>query len=384
MPKTKKVDKRVVNFSYWEQGQFFAPANVLIIGSGIVGLTSAIFAKRQSPKSRVIIIERGILPSGASTKNAGFACFGSVGEILDDLSKMPESTVLDTLRLRWEGLALLRQTVGDVNMDYCAYGGYEVFTTTKAFERCEAGLLHLNLLLQTVIGKSKTYQTQTHAIEQFGFKGVKGLIKNTYEGQLDTGKMMATLISMAQHLGVLILNGIDVDAITDVGSKVILSTSVGELEGAKVVVATNGFAKQLLKLKMVEPARAQVLITDPIPKLQLKGSFHLDEGYYYFRNIDGRVLLGGGRNLDFEGETTFEMTTTPTIQTALEKLLHKTILPYAQPQIAMRWAGIMGVGTEKKPIVEWVSPRVIAAVRMGGMGVAIGSKVGQQVASLLK
>ncbi len=384
MPKTKKLDKRVVNFSYWEQKQFFAPADVLIIGGGIVGLTSAIFVKRQHPKSRVVIVERGVLPSGASTKNAGFACFGSVGEILDDLSKMPESTVLDTLRLRWEGLALLRETVGDVNMDYRAYGGYEVFTTAKAFERCEAGLSDLNRLLQTVIGKKKTYQSRMNSIESFGFKGVKGLIQNRYEGQLDTGKMMATLISTAQHLGVLILNGIAVDAVTDVGSKVILNTSVGELEGAKVVVATNGFAKQLLQLKVVEPARAQVLITDPIPKLQLKGSFHLDEGYYYFRNIDGRVLLGGGRNSDFVGETTFEMTITPTIQTALEKLLYKTILPYAQPKVAMRWAGIMGVGTEKKPIVEWVSGRVIAAVRMGGMGVAIGSKVGQQVALLLK
>jgi hypothetical protein len=38
--------------------------------------------------------------------------------------------------------------------------------------------------------------------------------------------------------------------------------------------------------------------------------FHLEKGYYYFRNINDRILLGGGRNLDFEGETTTSHDTT--------------------------------------------------------------------------
>ena len=28
--------------------------------------------------------------------------------------------------------------------------------------------------------------------------------------------------------------------------------------------------------------------------LKIKGSFHYEKGYYYFRNIDNRILLGGG------------------------------------------------------------------------------------------
>jgi hypothetical protein len=35
----------------------------------------------------------------------------------------------------------------------------------------------------------------------------------------------------------------------------------------------------------VKPARAQVLITEPIDNLDVRGTFHLDCGYYYFRNI---------------------------------------------------------------------------------------------------
>ena len=36
----------------------------------------------------------------------------------------------------------------------------------------------------------------------------------------------------------------------------------------------------------------------------------------------------------------------------------------------MRWAGIMGVGKTKKPIVKKLSENVSCGVRMGGMGVA--------------
>ena len=134
---------------------------------------------------------------------------------------------------------------------------------------------------------------------------------------------------------------------------------------------------------MVANARAQVLITKPLKNLTIKGTFHLDCGYYYFRNIDQRILLGGGRNLDFKAETTTELAQTERIQNALEALLKNTIIPGRDFEIEQRWSGIMGVGTQKKPIVKQLSNHVYCGVRMGGMGVAIGSVIGKEVAELL-
>ena len=133
----------------------------------------------------------------------------------------------------------------------------------------------------------------------------------------------------------------------------------------------------------MQPARAQVLITKPIPNLDIKGTFHLDEGYYYFRNINHRVLLGGGRNLDFEGETTTSHDTTELIQNRLEELLKNVILPQTHFEIDHRWSGTMGIGANKQPIVAQLSSHVYCGVRMGGMGVAIGSIIGQELADLI-
>jgi hypothetical protein len=43
----------------------------------------------------------------------------------------------------------------------------------------------------------------------------------------------------------------------------------------------------------------------------------------------------------------------------------------------------MGIGAAKKPLVEKVSDNIALAVRMGGMGIAIGSLIGEEGADLL-
>ncbi len=125
-----------------------------------------------------------------------------------------------------------------------------------------------------------------------------------------------------------------------------------EIKTNHVIVCSNGFAKQFLD-DDIDPARAQVLITKPINNLPFKGTFHYDKGYYYFRNIHDRVLFGGGRNLDFEGEKTTKMECSDLIMDELKSILSTVILPNTPHEVDYTWAGVMGVGTLKHPIVKY-------------------------------
>ena len=94
-------------------------------------------------------------------------------------------------------------------------------------------------------------------------------------------------------------------------------------------------------------------------------------------------MFGGGRNIDFVGETTTNLDQTKIIQNQLEKLLKEVILPDTDFEIEHRWSGIMGLGNTKTPIVKQLSQHVYCGVRLGGMGVAIGSLIGTELADLI-
>lgn len=370
-----------MNLSYWETRTWFSNIDFCIIGSGITGLNCALSLKERFPKSKILILERGILPNGASTKNAGFACFGSVSEILDDLKSHSETEVLQLMQRRLKGLKLLRKNLGDQSIGYKEYGGYELFTKHDAalFEECKTALPYLNRMLKPIFGEA-AFGIQK---DVFGFKNVqKKLIFNQFEGQLNTGRMMEALMHKVQKSGIKILNNITVEEFDEAGHSVRIKADKIEISVNKLLIATNGFSQQL-GIPEVRPARAQVLITKPVKNLEIKGTFHLDKGYYYFRNFSNRILLGGGRNLDFKTEETTEIAQTELIQQKLEELLKTTILPETAFEIDQRWSGIMGVGKQKNPVVKQISENIFCGVRLGGMGVAIGSLVGKELSELI-
>jgi len=370
-----------MNLSYWEQKTWLTDIDFAIIGSGIVGLSCALSLRKAHPKSKIVVFEKGMLPSGASTKNAGFACFGSISEILSDLKAHTEAEVVQLVQDRVNGLKLLRNTLGDVCIGYQEKGGYELFSEAndELFNECVKNIEYINKLLFPVFGTNVFFRKPT----PFNFRNVHSeVIFNQFEGQLDTGKMMSALLEKTSEMGILVLNNAEIASFSSKNEQIWLKTAFSsDIQIRQLFIATNGFAKQFLEAD-VQPARAQVLVTRPIENLEIEGTFHLDRGYYYFRNIENRILFGGGRNLDFKSEQTTQMGLTPLVQNALDELLRTTILPNTPFEIDTRWSGIMGVGQQKKPIIKTLAPNIYCGVRLGGMGVAIGSSVGQQLANL--
>ncbi|GEP92210.1 Glycine/D-amino acid oxidase [Chitinophaga terrae (ex Kim and Jung 2007)] len=372
--------------SYWEKSAFLQ-YDYIIVGSGIVGLSAALSIKDRAPQSTVLVLERGLLPTGASTKNAGFACIGSLTEVLADLQTMPEAAVINLVNMRRSGLQLLRQRLGDATIRYAENGSYELIGTREEWALSQ--LARVNGLLAGLLG-GPAFTPANEKLSSFGFNrnAIKHLVRNNFEGELHTGKMMRALTDAALKAGIEIKTGCEVKELQDYKTGVGVTVPdpvLGEdlhFCAKKVIVCTNAFTRKLLPDAPLSPGRGQVLITDPIPDLPFKGIFHMEEGYYYFREIDGRVLLGGGRQLDFKGETSTEFRFNDRIQRELVEILQHIILPGKKFTVADRWTGIMAFGETKQPLVQNFTDNIVVGVRMGGMGVAIGSKIGETIAAM--
>jgi gamma-glutamylputrescine oxidase len=375
-----------MQFSSWEKESFLSPSDVIIAGSGFVGLWSAYYLKKKQPRLRITIVDSGFIPSGASTRNAGFACFGSVTELMKDVFSMGEEHMLSLVEMRFKGLRRIKKLFGKA-AEYSTCGGYELIPAIQQdrYSELREQLKWLNHRLCPVLKKNKVFRFDDDRISEFGFAEVSHVISNKLEGYLHPGKLCAALLNKVQGMGVTYIPATEINHIEETSNGVTIFTSRNfTLYTDQLLVCTNGFAKQLLPQLDVVPVRGQVLLTAPIRNLRIKGTFHYDEGYYYFRNVGKRLLLGGARNLAIEEETTTEMNTSELIQQTLEKFIARHLLPGTPFQVTDRWGGIMGMGAEKIPIVKKVSTNVYCAVRMSGMGVALAPIAADQVSDLMR
>ena len=185
-----------MQLSYWEIKNWFSNVDFTIVGSGMVGLHTALALRERFPSSKILILEKGILPQGASTKNAGFACFGSISEIIDDLKTHTEEEVIQLIRKRYAGLQLLRKNLGDSVIDLKPFGGYELFLKEdeSIYNECIQKISFINDIIKPLF-KTDVFSKE---VNRFNFGGVfDNLIFNPFEAQIDTGNMMQALLKKA-------------------------------------------------------------------------------------------------------------------------------------------------------------------------------------------
>lgn len=372
-----------MQLSYWEHDTLLE-ADFIVVGAGVIGLQTALELRERRPRDRILVLERGVLPAGASGRNAGFACFGSLTELLHDFNTQGEAATLALVERRWRGLNRLRSRLNDEAMGYEHLGGFELLLDSNlhALEEVDK----INSKLRPLFGQD-VFFPDNGALRASRFGPLaKALVRNPFEGQLHSGRLMRALSRLAACRGINIVTGVRVTALEQHVGTVRLHTSLTPdacFRAARVAICTNGATAGLLPQDGITPARGQVLVTEPVRGLPWRGTFHLEQGYYYFRNIGERVLLGGGRHLDFDAEATEDMTVTDTIQSALERLLNDTILPGRNARVDFRWAGTMGFSTDRRPVVRRVSEGIALGFGCNGMGVALGAEIAAETAALL-
>lgn len=371
--------------SIWERTSYADRWHLVVVGGGITGAFTALHYQRRHPQHRVLVLERGLFPHGATVRNAGFACFGSPSEILADIDAEGEEAALIRVEERWRGLRALRAELGDAAIGFEPCGGYEVFhAADHLYKRVAERFDALNAALRPIFN-GPAYEWQDGRAGDLGLRA-EHLAFTPLEGAVDSGRLLRALHARTAGSGVVIRLGCAVAALgmDDRGPQ--LTMEHGEvLTTERLVLATNGYTRQLLPGTDIRPARGQVLVTHPIPGLRLHGTFHANEGYHYFRHLGDRVLLGGGRHLDVVGETTTQEGVTDLIQADLERLLREVILTGQDWSVDMRWSGVMGFRANgKQPLVERIGPGTVVAAGLSGMGVAIGHRVAAQAVDLVE
>jgi glycine/D-amino acid oxidase-like deaminating enzyme len=377
--------------SFWERERFFSYKDFIIVGAGLAGLWTAFELKKKFPNKSVLILERGVLPSGASSKNAGFACFGSPTELLADMAGTKEEEVLNIVEMRYRGISKIKRIFGSHDIGYTPSGGYECLSQElHNLSVMKDKVPDLNKKLKSITKVAKTFNFANQKLKTFGLKNFDGLIENKLEGSLDSGFLLKALANKVQEMGVEILYSVMVTSFREGQNGVRIETKIDTEEmhkpyfnAGKMIICTNAFIPELLPTLDIKPARGQMIISQPIANLNLKGTFHFDEGFYYFRNVNSRILIGGARNKDTQNEETKDFSISSTIQTELESFLKKHFVIDVKIENNMPWAGIMGFTPDKKPTIYHPYPSTYALACCNGMGIALCPIMAEQLVKQL-
>ena len=350
----------------------------VVVGAGFTGLSAAYHLATKHKGAKIALLDRYLPPLGASTRNAGFACIGTVGEFIADSQLEQDERVWDRMHERWQGLSLLRSILGDQVIGYEPLGGHELFTEEEEFERVTTYLASCNTALKQRTGLDQWYNLTR-------INGYNA-IQMPREGQLQPAMAWSGFAQLCEQMGIHLVWGRSLVEMTEKMDGVILRVEEREngnreLHSSSVILATNAFSKSLDQDVSVRPGRGLVLLTKALDSQPWRGTFHAQQGYIYFRNVGAdRLLLGGARHVDLSGETTAQFGVNSDIKVFLGKYM-KQVLRIDPTEVEFEWSGIMGFTPDKNPVIRTeISGNTAWAVGLSGMGVALSTELGRKVA----
>lgn len=371
-----------MQISHWEQTTYYREADIVIAGAGLMGLWSAWELLQKNPHLAITILDKYPTPLGASTRNAGFACFGSLTELISDEATMGTDAMLAIVEMRYKGIEKIKQLFEEKEIDYDACGGYETLLSShSAYSSLTERIDYFNQLVFPFI-KTNAFELASNRLSILGLKNFDALIFNRCEAGIHSGKLVNALSQKLIARGVKILFGNGIESYHSSNKQIeILLTNKATIKAGQLLLATNAYTNAITGKNLVTPGRGQILLSSPITGLKTIGTFHFDEGFYYWRNIGDRILIGGARNANFEAEETTDLNGSDTIRHVLSDFLQKH---FNDPiTIAQSWSGIMGFTKDKKPLLVQLEDNVFAATACNGMGVALSPVWAETVAATL-
>ena len=343
---------------------------VVVVGGGVTGVTLA-FALADRGTS-VAVLEAGLLAGSASGRNAGFL-LAVPGEPYRELialwGREGARAFLQTGRRTHQRVRELVESLG-IECGYRMSGSLRLARTDEEAEdqRASLGDLHADgfKMLETRV---------TGAVPAGAEDAFRAAFVTAEDGEFDPVRFIHGVAAGAVTRGARLHEGSPVEAARWNAGLWETRTAHGNVRSRVVVLATNAFTSRLVPAltPLIAPRRGQMLATAPIEREIANRPTYAHWGYQYWRQLaDGRLLIGGWRDVDPEGDPGFDDQPSDGIQNAIEDGL-RTLVPEGVA-IEHRWAGTMGWARDGRPLVGWLDPEHHVAISAGytghGMGMA--------------
>ena len=335
-----------------------ATADVAIVGGGIAGIATAYLLARGG--ARPIVLEARGVAEGASGRNAGFLLAGVAENFVAASRRYGSAKTLRIWKLTERTRTLVRSLVAELGID------------------CE---LRWNGSDQ-IAGDDAEWSEVAESARLLFARGVKvsvddaaRTVRHHEDGELHPVRWVRGLAAAAVNAGARIHEDTRVSGVKDG----VVRTSGGTVTAGAVVLCTNAYTAHLADSR-VQPVRGQMLATAPTRPVFERPAY-AKRGYQYWRQrADGRVLVGGWRDMAVDEEVGEDERPTERVQRYLDAFLAEQGIDAV---VTHRWAGTMGFSHDALPYVGRAGPRLFVCGGFTGHGMAFGPASAEMVATLV-
>ncbi|NLC63202.1 MAG: FAD-binding oxidoreductase [Thermoanaerobacterales bacterium] len=348
-------------------------AEIVIIGSGISGLSTAYNLASRGMKE-IVLLEKNYLMSG-STGRCG------AGVRMQWGTEMNCALAKATCDI-FENINEMLDFADDVEFQQ---GGYLLMAITEK----EVEQFKLNIELQHKLGIPSEMLTPEEALKIVPELNIENILACTFchkDGHANPFKTMQAYAEAAKRLGVELYTfteatGIDVEE----GKIKGVNTNNGYISTHNVVVAAGAWSRDVGKLAGVEipvrPERHQILVTEPVNPILEPMIMSFAGNIYLQQEPGGEFIMGFG---PAEHETYSITSTWDFIQTMCRKAV--SYLPYLRNiRVVRQWAGLYEMSPDAQPILGKVEEveGLYLATGFSGHGFMFGPITGQLMAEYI-
>ena len=329
-------------------------AEVVVVGHGAAGLTAGALLAEAGVD--VVVLDAGHPGAGASGRNGGFLLTGLAEAHHDVRRRLGRRRVTELHRRTAEALDATAQAHPDVVR--------------------RVGSLRV----------SRSADEDADVDAQFAAMREDGLPVERYEGPEGRGLLFPDdaafhplrrarqLAVRAAAAGARLHGGARV---TEAAAGAV-RTQVGAVSATRgVLVAVDGGLDHLVRALRgrLRSARLQMVGTAPAHDVEVARPVYARFGLDYWQQLpDGRVLLGGGRDVGGDAEWVqgppSDAPTSAPVQAHLERLLRQDVGTSAP--VEQRWTGVVGFTDDHLPVLAEPEPGLLAVGGYSGTGNLVG------------
>jgi gamma-glutamylputrescine oxidase len=369
-----------------------ADADVVVVGGGFTGLSTAYYLRTQSPGRRVILLEAQRCGNGASARNGAMLLTSTPDRWL----RAGDDPALDRRihELTAGNIEALRSLAAKFSADIELETAGAVHALVSAAEAHDARLVAARL---QDAGLPVEFWERERVRSALGTGVYGGALFDAASGQVHPGKLVALWRTAALAAGVEIYEQTPVTAVTEGAVHTLMTAGGQRVRAPALVLATNAYSSQLGYLRSAYvPLIAYVGITPPLDaelvrRLGWTSRAPFDDSrtdeYWLGLTRDNRIRIGGGpQGYDYE----FNDGTPPAVvpagcAAALAAELVRIYPALGKVEFERCWAGAVDCSLDLTASVGRMGRHrnVYYAIGYSGHGVNLSSVFGRVLAELV-